>query len=295
MIIGSHVSMSAPDYLLGAVKEAISYHANAFMIYTGPPQNTRRKPIADMKVKEAHELMEQHGISKQAMIVHAPYIINLANCLKAETYELAVSFLREEIERVKALEASYLVLHPGSHVQAGESAGLEKIICGLNEAMQDMGNVSIALETMSGKGSELGYRFEQLRYIIDHVQHPEALKVCLDTCHIHDAGYHLAQFDDVLQEFDRIIGLERLACIHVNDSKNVQGAKKDRHANIGFGEIGYQILHHVVHHPLLENVVKILETPYIEEHAPYQQEIAMLKAGCFDEQLQDKIKRGEQL
>lgn len=295
MIIGSHVSMSAPDYLLGAVKEAVSYDANALMIYTGPPQNTRRKPISEMKVKEAHELMQRHGICKQSMIVHAPYIINLANCLKPETYELAVEFLTKEIERVKELEATYLVLHPGSHVKAGEEAGLDKIISGLDEAMQNMGNVSIALETMSGKGSELGYRFEQLRYIIDHVEHGEALSVCLDTCHIHDAGYDIAPFDEVLQEFDRIIGLERLACIHVNDSKNIQGAKKDRHANIGFGEIGYQTLHHIVHHPSLENVVKILETPYIEEHPPYQQEIAMLKSGSFDEQLQEKIKQGVRL
>ncbi len=295
MIIGSHVSMSAPDYLLGAVKEAVGYGANALMIYTGPPQNTRRKPIADMKVKEAHELMDQHGIAKQSMIVHAPYIINLANCVKPETYELAVSFLTQEIERVNQLEASYLVLHPGSHVQAGEEAGLNKIVCGLNEAMQNMGNVSIALETMSGKGSELGYRFEQLRYIIDHVNHPEAIKVCLDTCHIHDAGYDLADFDEVLKAFDQIIGLDRLACLHVNDSKNIQGAKKDRHANIGFGEIGYEKLHHIVHHPLLEHVVKILETPYIEDHAPYQQEIAMLKSGQFDKELPEKIKRGEQL
>lgn len=295
MIIGSHVSMSAPDYLLGAVKEAVSYDANALMIYTGPPQNTRRKPISEMKVKEAHELMQRHGISKQSMIVHAPYIINLANCLKPETYELAVEFLTKEIERVKELEASYLVLHPGSHVKAGEEAGLDKIVCGLDEAMQNMGNVSIALETMSGKGSELGYRFEQLRYIIDHVKHGEALSVCLDTCHIHDAGYDIAHFDEVLQEFDRIIGLERLACIHVNDSKNIQGAKKDRHANIGFGEIGYQTLHHIVHHPSLENVVKILETPYIEDNPPYQQEIAMLKSGSFDEGLQDKIKQGVRL
>ncbi len=295
MIIGSHVSMSAPDYLLGAVKEAISYGANALMIYTGPPQNTRRKPIADMKVKEAHELMDQYGIAKQSMIIHAPYIINLANCVKPETYELAVSFLTQEIERVKELAASYLVLHPGSHVQAGEEAGLNKIVCGLNEAMQNMGNVSIALETMSGKGSELGYRFEQLRYIIDHVNYPEAIKVCLDTCHIHDAGYDLAHFDEALKAFDQIIGLDRLACLHVNDSKNIQGAKKDRHANIGFGEIGYEKLYNIVHHPLLEHVVKILETPYIEDHAPYQQEIAMLKSGQFDKELPEKIKRGEQI
>lgn len=295
MIIGSHVSMSAPDYLLGAVKEAISYQANALMIYTGPPQNTRRKPVSEMKVKEAHELMQQHGIEKRALIVHAPYIINLANCTKPETFELAVDFLTKEIERVKEMQATTLVLHPGSHVLAGEEAGLAKIVSGLNEAMKNISNVSIAIETMSGKGSELGYRFDQIRYLMDHVDHPEALSVCLDTCHIHDAGYDLEHFDEVLSEFDQMIGLDRLACIHVNDSKNAQGAKKDRHANIGFGEIGFQRLNDIVHHPRLENIVKILETPYVEEHAPYQQEIAMLKAGVFDDQLLEKIKKGEAL
>lgn len=290
MKIGSHVSMSAPDYLLGAVKEALSYEANALMIYTGPPQNTRRKEIKDMLVEEAHALMKEHDISLDSIIVHAPYIINLANCAKKETFELAVEFLTKEIERVKGIGASVLVLHPGSHVGAGEAAGLEKIVSGLDEAMKDIGNVQIAIETMSGKGSEVGYQFEHIRYIIDHVKHSDQIKVCLDTCHIHDAGYDLKEFDTVLEKFDEIIGLDRLVCVHVNDSKNVQGAKKDRHANLGFGEIGFDALCHVVHHPKLASVVKILETPYVEEHPPYRHEIAMLKAKRFDETILDKIK-----
>lgn len=290
MKIGSHVSMSAPDYLLGAVKEAISYDANALMIYTGPPQNTRRKQISDMKVEEAHALMKEHGIEKESIIVHAPYIINLANCAKKETFELAVEFLAKEIERVKALDARILVLHPGSHVGAGENLGLDKIVSGLNIAMKQIGDVQIAIETMSGKGSELGYQFEHIRYLMDHVDHPEAIKVCLDTCHIHDAGYDIADFDQILDEFDQIIGLDRLVCVHVNDSKNIRGAKKDRHANLGFGEIGFTALNQVVHHPRLTEIVKILETPYVEDHPPYKYEIAMLKAQRFDEHVLEKIK-----
>lgn len=290
MIIGSHVSMSAPDYLLGAVKEALSYHANALMVYTGPPQNTRRKDIKDLKVEEAHTLMKENGIDLRSMIVHAPYIINLANCAKKETFELATEFLSKEIERVNAIGASILVLHPGSHVGAGEQAGLDKIVSGLDIAMQKMGDVELAIETMSGKGSELGYQFEQIRYLIDHAQYADHIKVCLDTCHIHDAGYDLQAFDEVLAHFDDVIGLDRLVCLHINDSKNVRGAKKDRHANIGFGEIGFQALANVVHHPKLANVVKILETPFVEDHPPYQFEIEMLRNHQFDERVMDKIK-----
>ena len=289
MIIGSHVSMSAPQYLLGAVEEAASYGANALMVYTGPPQNTRRKPVSEMKVEEAHQRMKECGMDDQSLIIHAPYIINLANCVKPETFELAVSFLKQEIKRVQEMQANILVLHPGSHVQAGEDAGLQKIVAGLNEAMEQMENVYIALETMSGKGSELGYHFEQIRYILDHAKYCDHIKVCLDTCHVHDAGYDVSEFDALLDEFDHVIGFDRLACLHINDSKNVRGAKKDRHANIGFGEIGFSSLHKIVHHPKLENVVKILETPYVKDHPPYRHEIAMLKSGEFDENLLERI------
>lgn len=290
MKIGSHVSMSAPNYVLGAVEEALSYEANAFMLYTGAPQNTRRKAMEELRIQEAHELMAKNGIEKSSMIVHAPYIINLANCAKPETFELGVDFLTKEIERVKKLEATILVLHPGSHVKAGEEAGLAKIVEGLDAAMQQIDNVSIAIETMAGKGSELGYDFQHIRYLIDHVKHPENIKVCMDTCHLHDAGYDVSQFDTLLDTFDEIVGLDRLVCIHVNDSKNPQGAHKDRHANIGFGEIGFKSLHAIVHNERLKDVVKILETPYVEGHAPYKYEIAMLKQGIFDADLMEKLK-----
>lgn len=292
MKLGCHVSMSAPDYILGSVKEAISYGANALMLYTGAPQNTRRKPMSELKIAEALTLMKEHGIEETSVIVHAPYIINLANCMKAETFELGVDFLAREIERVKEMHGSILVLHPGSHVKAGEEAGLDKIVEGLDLAMENVGDVNIAIETMAGKGSELGYQFEHIRYLIDHVAKPDKIKVCLDTCHIHDAGFDLTDFDKVLDEFDNIIGLDRLVCMHINDSKNVQGAKKDRHANIGFGEIGFDKLNAIVHNPRVADVVKILETPYVEDHPPYKHEIAMLRSGVFDDDIMEKIKAG---
>lgn len=291
MKIGSHVSMSAPDYVLGSVKEALSYGANAFMLYTGAPQNTRRKPINELKVQEALQLMKEQGIEQSSMIVHAPYIINLANCLKPATFELAVDFLTQEIERVKGIGASILVLHPGSHVQAGEDAGLMKIVEGLDLAMEHIDHVKIAIETMAGKGSEIGYAFQHIRYIIDHVKKPENIMVCMDTCHLHDAGFSMDNFDLILDEFDTIVGINRLVCLHVNDSKNVKGAKKDRHANIGFGEIGYTNLHNIVHNPRIKDVVKILETPYVDDKPPYKFEIEMLKNNKFDDGIMDKIKQ----
>lgn len=289
MKIGSHVSMSAPDFMLGSVKEALSYGANAFMLYSGAPQNTRRQPIDKLKIKEAHQLMKDNGIPLENIIMHAPYIINLANTIKPETYEIATSFLKEEIKRCHAFGAKYLVLHPGSHVNAGEEVGLNSIIKGLDDAMLDMKDTYIALETMAGKGSELGYTFAQIKYIKEHVKNSEHIKVCLDTCHINDAGYDLNDFDAILDEFDELIGLEHLVCIHLNDSKNVQGAKKDRHANLGFGEIGFDKLSYIAHHERLKDIVKILETPYVEKKPPYKYEIEMLRNNCFDENVLTRI------
>ena len=285
MIIGSHVSMAGKEMLLGSVKEALSYGANTFMFYTGAPQSTARKPISQLRVDEAKELMKENGIDINNVVVHAPYIINLGNTIKEETYELAVRFLKEEIQRCEAIGATRLVLHPGSHVKAGEEVGLDKIVEGLNEVLTDSQNVKIALETMAGKGSELGRTFEQIKYIIDHVEKSHLLGVCLDTCHIHDAGYDLSDFDTILNEFDRIIGLNRLLVVHVNDSKNVRGAHKDRHENIGYGYIGFDNLCKVVHHPKLKDVPKILETPYIEKIAPYKEEIEMLKNQTYNKGL----------
>ncbi|GAB2573230.1 deoxyribonuclease IV [Gracilibacillus alcaliphilus] len=291
--IGSHVSMSGKKMLLGSSEEAASYGSTAMMIYTGAPQNTRRKPIEELNIEAAKEHMKAHGI--EDIVVHAPYIINIGNAVKPETFDLGVRFLKNEIERTEAIGAKQIVLHPGAHVGEGVDIGITKIIEGLNEVLDPKQEVQIALETMAGKGSEIGRSFEELARIIDGVTHNEKLSVCLDTCHIHDAGYSVVEdFDGVLDEFDKIIGLDRIKVVHVNDSKNVQGAGKDRHENIGFGHIGYAALNHVVHHEQLKHLPKILETPYVGEDKknkkpPYKFEITMLREGTFVSDLKEQI------
>lgn len=280
--IGSHVSMSGKEMMLGSVKEALSYDATTFMFYTGAPQNTARKPVSQLRVEEAKALMAEHHIDIQDVVVHAPYIINLANTIKPETFELAVRFLKEEIERCEAIGIKRLVLHPGSHVKAGDEAGLDQIVKGLNEVLHEDQKVHIALETMAGKGSEMGRTFDQIQYMIENTKHSSLLGVCLDTCHIHDAGYDLTHFDEILEEFDQKIGLDRLLVVHVNDSKNERGAHKDRHENIGYGYIGFETLNQIVHHPKLKDVPKILETPYIDGKAPYREEIEMFMHQTFN-------------
>lgn len=281
LLIGSHVSMNGKEMMLGSVKEALSYGSTTFMFYTGAPQNTSRKPIDALRIDEAKQLMKDNNIDIDNVVVHAPYIINLANTIKPETFELAVDFLKQEIERCEAIGVSRLVLHPGSHVKAGDEAGLNQVVKGLDMVLNENQKVKIALETMAGKGSEVGKDFDQLQYIIEHVKYNELLGVCLDTCHLHDGGYDLTQFDAILDEFDQKIGLDRLLVVHVNDSKNPMGARKDRHENLGHGYIGFETLNAIVHHPRLEMIPKILETPYIEQKAPYKEEIDMLKTQTF--------------
>lgn len=293
LLIGSHVSMSGKKMLLAASEEAASYDSNVFMIYTGAPQNTRRKKIEDLNIEAGLAHMKEHGLKE--IVVHAPYIINIGNSQKPETYELGVNFLAEEVRRTDAIGAKQIVLHPGAHVGAGTEAGISQIIKGLNEALTKEQNVQIALETMAGKGSECGRTFEELAAIFDGVHLNEKLSVCLDTCHVHDAGYDIVNdFDGVLKQFDDIIGLDRLKVLHINDSKNVSGAAKDRHENIGFGHIGFNAINYIVHHDQLKHIPKILETPYVGEDKkdrkpPYKHEIAMLKNKQFDEELLTKI------
>lgn len=280
MIIGSHVQMKAPDFVEGSVKEAVSYGANALMLYTGAPQNTRRRPLSEMHIAEAAELMKKQQIRAEHMIIHAPYLINPANSVKPEVAELAREFLSSEIERTHAIGAKYIVLHPGSYTTTDLETGIRTIISCLNTLAIPEGIV-ICLETMAGKGSEVGFRFEHLAEIISAMRQPEHFGVCLDTCHIHDAGYDVSDYDGVLDEFDRIIGLERLHVIHLNDSKNERGARKDRHANLGQGKIGFETLCRIAHHPRTAEIPKILETPYIDGEPPYKEEIAMLKKKKF--------------
>lgn len=293
MLLGSHVSMAGKKMLLGAAEAAASYGATTFMIYTGAPQNTRRKPIEEMNITAGQSYMREHQLSD--IVVHAPYIINLGNTIKPENFGFATEFLRQEIERAHALGAKQITLHPGAHVGAGVDAGLKQIIKGLDEVLWKEQGPQIALETMAGKGTELGRTFEELATIIDGVTLNEKLSVTMDTCHINDAGYNVKEdFDGVLQEFDQIIGLDRLKVVHVNDSKNPMGSHKDRHANIGFGTIGFEALNQVVHHDKLVALPKILETPYVgadkkTSKPPYKFEIAMLKAQTFDPELLEKI------
>lgn len=278
-LLGSHVGMSGKEMMLGSVKEALSYGANTFMIYTGAPQNTRRKKLEELRIEEARQCMAENGI--QNFIVHAPYIINLANTVKPETFEIAVEFLGIELERTAAMGAKVLVLHPGAHVGAGVEAGIARIIEGLDKVMSADMPVMIALETMAGKGSEIGKTFEELKAIYDGVRYPEHLRVCLDTCHIHDAGYDIVNnYEGVLAHFDKVLGLDQIAAIHINDSKNPLGAQKDRHENVGKGHIGFETLLRFVSDERFRNVPKILETPWIKENpddkkssAPYKEEI----------------------
>lgn len=293
--IGSHVGMSGKDMFLGSVREALSYDANTFMIYTGAPQNTRRKDISELNITEGQALMKENGIEN--FIVHAPYIINLANTTKPETFQLAVEFLALELERTRAMGSTILVLHPGSHVGAGEETGIRQIIKGLNQVLTKDTPVNIALETMAGKGSELGRSFEQLAAIYDGVACQDKLRVCFDTCHVNDSGYDLVNsYPEIMEHFDKLIGKEQIAVFHINDSKNPLGAGKDRHENFGFGAIGFDTLYHIVTDPFFETVPKILESPYIpspedkkKSYPPYGYEIAMIRDGAFDPLLKEKI------
>ncbi|CAM3798178.1 deoxyribonuclease IV [Alkalicoccus chagannorensis] len=293
MLLGSHVSMSGKKMLLAAAEEAASYGADTFMIYTGAPQNTRRKAIEDLNIENGTQFMEEHGLSH--IVVHAPYIINIANTVKPETFQLGVDFLKSEIDRTEALGSRQIVLHPGAHVGAGAEAGIDKIAEGLNQVIDPDQDVQIALETMAGKGSECGRTFEEIAAIIDKVTHNDKLSVCFDTCHVHDAGYDIVHdLEGTLAHFDRVVGLDRIKVVHVNDSKNERGAGKDRHENIGFGHIGYEALERIIYHEAFSDLPKILETPYVgtdkkNKKPPYAREITMLKQKQFDEDLKEDL------
>lgn len=285
ILLGSHVGMSGKEMFLGSVKEAESYGANALMVYTGAPQNTRRKEIRDLRLEEGLAYAGQAGIRE--IVIHAPYIINLGNTEKPEMFDFGVDFLAKELTRTAAFHSKVLVLHPGSALSAGAEAGIEQIAKGLNWVLNaDDSDVNIALETMAGKGSEVGRTFEELRMIYDRVEKKDRLRVCFDTCHVNDAGYDLVNdYEGVLAQFDQILGLDQIAVIHVNDSLNPLGAHKDRHANIGKGTIGFETLHKIVHDERFAIVPKILETPWLcaegeskKTIPPYKEEIALLKA-----------------
>ena len=295
LIIGSHVSFNKDSQLLGSVREALAYDANTFMFYTGAPQNTKRIPINDEKTYEAFKLMKDNNMDLRNIIVHAPYIINPAN---TENLDFSINFLRQEIDRVEKLGITKLVLHPGSHVKLGEDIAIKNITHVLNSCLLSDTKVDICLETMAGKGTEMGINFDQLKKIIDGVLYKDKVKVCLDTCHLNDAGYDLKEFDVILDEFDKKIGIDKIACVHINDSKNILGSHKDRHENIGLGTIGFDNLINIIYHDKLKGVPKILETPYITNgideknkiYAPYKFEIEMIKNKKMNTNLLEDIR-----
>lgn len=290
LYIGSHVGFKKDSQLLGSVREALSYGANTFMFYTGAPQNTSRYPIMDGLTLEAMALMREHDFDYSKVVVHAPYIINLANDKDPEKFKFSVRFLQEELERCELLGIKSIVLHPGSHVGLGVDAAISNIAKGLNMILGTH-DVTILLETMAGKGTEVGSSLEEIKRIVDLVDDKEHIGVCLDTCHLNDAGYDMGKFDDFLDQFDSLIGLDKIGCVHINDSKNVLGAHKDRHENIGFGTIGFDNLISVIYNNRLENIPKILETPYVDrEFAPYKYEIEMIRNKKFDSDLIKKIR-----
>ena len=289
LLIGSHVGMNGPDYYLGSVKEAISYGATTFMFYTGAPQNSYRKPLNELKIEEGRSLLRENGFDESKIVVHAPYIINAANASRPELLDLSIKTIINELQRTAAFGASMLVLHPGNHLGAGPEQSIEVLAESLDQVFaKDGTKVRIAIETMAGKGSEIGTCFEQVHDIIEKCHYKDRLGVCLDTCHVSDAGYDINDADELLNEFDKIIGLDKLLVVHVNDSKNPRGAHKDRHENLGYGEIGFDALCRIANHPRLKDIPKILETPYINEKAPYSDEIRMLRDESFVENWKDK-------
>lgn len=294
MIIGSHVSFGS-EQLLGSVKEALSYQASTFMFYTGAPQNTMRKKIDRHLTEEAKKIMKENGIDIKNVICHAPYIINLANKKDLEKWQFSINFLKQELERCDELGISYLVLHPGSAVGYPINEALQNIVDALNIVLETDFSCLILLETMAGKGTECGKNLDEIAYLIQNTHKP--IGVCLDTCHLNDAGYEMNEFSEFLDLFDQKIGIEKIKCVHVNDSKNLLASHKDRHANIGYGTIGFENLLNICYNEKLKDVPKILETPYVgdsweskeKKYPPYRFEIAMLREKKFNENLLQSI------
>ena len=291
LLIGSHVSFKSNTQLLGSTKEALSYGENTFMFYTGAPQNTKRSKIDDNLTNKALKLMNENNIDIKNVIVHAPYIVNLANDENKEKYLFAINFLKEEIKRVEKMGVKKIVLHPGSYTTLDIERGIKCIINALNEVLKDDSSVSILLETMAGKGTEIGFKLEHLKMIIDGVSNKDRLMVCLDTCHLNDAGYDMSNFDVFLDEFNDIIGIEKIGCIHINDSKNILSSHKDRHENIGYGMIGFENLINIIYNERLKNIPKILETPFVKDrlYPPYKFEIDEIKNKKFNSNLYEDI------
>lgn len=282
LIIGSHVSFNNKKQLLGSVEEAISYNANTFMIYTGGAQSTMRSVINDELTYEGYKLMLENNINAKNVIVHAPYIVNLANRSDKNKYDFYIDFFIKELDRCKTLGLDKIVLHPGSATTCTKEEAIENIVHGINLVYKSTTNTMILLEFMSGKGTEVGTSIDELKAIIDKIEDKNRIGVCLDSCHMNDAGIDISKIDEFLDEFDSKIGIDKIKCFHINDSMNPIGSHKDRHANIGYGTIGFNNLLNVVYNKRLEGIPFILETPYInrnqsDAYAPYKMEIESIR------------------
>ena len=295
LIIGSHVGFGGANQLLGSVKEALSYGASTFMFYTGAPQNTKRNPIKKELTEEAYKLMQENNIDLSKVIIHAPYIVNLGNL---ENFDFSVNFLKGEISRASELGIKNVVLHPGSSVSYTKEESIKSIIDGLNIILDNNMDVTICLETMAGKGTEIGRDLKELKTIIDGINFKNKIGICLDTCHLSDSGVDLTKFNEYLTEFDKEIGLNYIKCLHINDSKNELGSHKDRHENIGLGTIGFDTLISIIYDKRFINIPKILETPYVTKDdeskekifPPYKYEIKMIRNKTFNEELLNDIR-----
>lgn len=286
LIIGSHVSFNSKKQLLGSVMEAVSYNANTFMIYTGGAQSTARSSINDEFTYEAFKVMLENNINPKNVIVHAPYIVNLANRSDERKYEFYIEFMANELNRVKELGLDKIVLHPGSATTCSREEAILNIANGINKIYEKTSDVTILLEYMSGKGNEVGTSILELKNIIDNIDDKDRIGVCLDTCHMNDSGIDISKFNEFLDEFDSMIGIDKIKCVHVNDSMNTIGSHKDRHANIGYGTIGFDNLINVIYNERLNGIPFILETPYINRNSndaypPYKMEIDSIKNKKF--------------
>ncbi len=277
IIIGSQVRFNNESQLLGSVEEAISNNANTYMIYTGNNQSTERFLINDELTNEAHKLMKENNIDSNCVMVHAPFIINLANNKDERKYNFYISFMRKEIERCKQLGINNLIFHPGSATDLSLEDALNNLIYGINKIMKDVENFTLILEFMSGKGSEIGKNIDELKYILNNIDCKEKIGICLDTCHMNDSGINLNNFAEFLDLFDKEIGINKIKCIHINDSLNDIGTHKDRHTNIGYGKIGFDVLINVLYNSKLMDVPKILETPSVNGVSSYKYEIDSIK------------------
>lgn len=297
LIIGSHVSFGK-NQLLGATEEALSYGSNTFMFYTGAPTNTIRKDIDNEYITKAQQLMQENNIDINNVVCHAPYIVNLGNASDPDKYNFSKNFIKKELSRCDEMGITKMVLHPGNAIGITTEEGLNNIANALNEILDGTTKCLILLETMAGKGTECGRTTEELAYIINKVERKDQIGVCLDTCHLNDGGYDITKFDEYLDEFDKLIGIDKIKCVHINDSKNEQGTHKDRHANFGMGTLGFDTLINIIYNERLSNIPKILETPYIGDtddskeriYPPYKFEIEMIRNKKFDPEFLNNIR-----